>query len=334
MIWPIGQPAGELHQMALRSRESWLTLAQHAGVWARPCGSIHLAHAVDEWAVLQEFHGAAGKLGYACDLLTPAQIHARTPGANPVNLLGGLWSPTEIGVNPRTAVPRIATWLHERHGVRFEFSTPVNGVESGRVFTATGSTEGADTIIVCGGSDSRTLFPELVRQSGARACKLQMLKTCAQPYGWALGPHLAGGLTLRHYRSFAICPSLPKVANRVAAQTPELDRFAIHVMASQNDAGEIILGDSHEYEDQIDPFDKALIENLILRELRRIIHLPTWEITQRWHGIYLKHPQDPIFEANPIPGVYLSTATGGAGMTMAFGLAERFWESSMGEVAA
>ena len=31
MIWPIGQPAGSLHAMALRSREIWLELLREAG---------------------------------------------------------------------------------------------------------------------------------------------------------------------------------------------------------------------------------------------------------------------------------------------------------------
>jgi glycine/D-amino acid oxidase-like deaminating enzyme len=96
-------------------------------------------------------------------------------------------------------------------------------------------------------------------------------------------------------------------------------------MASQNDAGEVILGDSHEYDPQIEPFDKSIIDDLMLRELRRIITLPAWEIAQRWHGIYAKHRELPIIEVNPIPGVHVSTATGGSGMTMSFGLAARFW---------
>jgi D-hydroxyproline dehydrogenase subunit beta len=31
MIWPIGQPAGEVHKMALRSREIWLEALQRRG---------------------------------------------------------------------------------------------------------------------------------------------------------------------------------------------------------------------------------------------------------------------------------------------------------------
>lgn len=327
MVWPIGQPA-ELYPLALKSREHWLTLSKQAGIWANPCGSIHLAHREDEWTVLQEFHSRAARLGYECSLLDPRAVVAATPAANPNGLLGGLFSPSEVCVNPPAAIRAMPDWLTKTHGVRFEFDTVVTGVGLDRCVRAHDQTWSAfDRVIICGGADLHTLFPDVLATSGLKLCKLQMLKTKSQAGGWRIGPHLASGLTLRHYHNFDICPTLEVLKKRVAVETPELDRFGIHVMASQNDEGSVILGDSHEYDHEIEPFDKTNIDELMLRELRKIIQLPDWTIEQRWHGIYAKHPTLPVFSAEPLPNVFVRTGTGGAGMTMSFGLAERDWEN-------
>lgn len=327
MIWPIGQPPGEALEVAQRSRSIWLEVAEDAGIWVRPCGSIHLAHREDELAVLEEFAGIAPGLGYSCEMLTRDEVLGRSPAANPDGLLGGLFSPMELAVDPRAALRRLPDWLSERFGVRVEFETTITHVEPGLARAADGRSWPFDRILVCGGADFETLFPELLRGSGLRRCKLQMLRTPPQPDGWALGPHLAGGLTLRHYANFERSPSLPALKARIASEAPELDRFGIHVMASQNDAGEVVLGDSHEYGDDISPFDKSEIDELILRQLRTIIRLPDWSIAGRWHGIYAKNPDGPPPEYEPMPGVFVRTGIGGTGMTMSFGHAERTWES-------
>lgn len=326
MVWPIGQPSGELHAVALRSRERWLQLFVMSGIRVSACGSIHLAHRPDEWQVLQEFHARSTELGVDCTSLDADQVFARSPAVNPVNLIGGLFSPTELCVNPPEAIRQIPNWLAAKFSVDFQFATTITHVEPGCARTAAGRTWTFDRIIVCGGDDVATLFPDELSRSGLKRCKLQMLKTPPQPNDWRIGPHLASGLTLRHYRNFEICPSLAALKQRVADETPELDQFGIHVMASQNETGSVILGDSHEYDEHIEPFDKSRIDELMLRELRSIIALPDWSIAERWHGVYLKHPELPIFAMEVQPQVFLRTGTGGAGMTMAFGLAERDWE--------
>ena len=104
---------------------------EDSGIWVNPCGSIHLAHREDEWAVLEEFAAVAPALGYDCRLLTPSEVAERTDFANPDGLFGGLFSPTELCVNPRKVIRELPVWLHERFGVRFEFGTTITEVDCG-----------------------------------------------------------------------------------------------------------------------------------------------------------------------------------------------------------
>ncbi len=199
-----------------------------------------------------------------------------------------------------------------------------------RVITSRGERFEAPLVIVCGGADFETLFPDLWAASGTRRCKLQMLRTRPQPNGWRLGPHVAGGLTLAHYAGFEICPSLPALKQRLAASMPSHTAAGIHVMASQNEAGEVILGDSHDYDAPLEPFESDAIDDLILAYARRMLRLPEWSVAARWHGVYAKGPRGPSFTAEPQPGCHVMGSPGGAGMTLAFGLAERWWTTQGG----
>ena len=69
----------------------------------------------------------------------------------------------------------------------------------------------------------------------------------------------------------------------------------------------------------------SFIDSLLEEARRRIASLPAWEITERWHGIYGKHSSSAIVRTEPEPGVHVRVGTGGAGMTMSFGLAEEDW---------
>jgi FAD dependent oxidoreductase TIGR03364 len=324
MVWPIGQPAGEPLATALASRRLWRELAARAGLRAEPVGSIHVACCDDEWAVLEEFAARGPARGYDVRLLSRREVLDRTPAVREA-ILGGLWSGMELAVDPPQAISRLTRWLADERGVDMVHGVAVTAVEPGLVRLADGRIHRCERVVVASGSDLETLFPQALAGATVR-CKLQMLATVPQPGGFRVGPHLAGGLTLRHYRSFAICPSRDRLAERIAFETPELNQFGIHVMASQDAAGRLILGDSHEYDAAISPIDSAEIEGLILRELRRWLAPADWTIGSRWHGIYAKVPDGSQLALEPAPGVWIRTGLGGAGMTMALGLAEQDWK--------
>ena len=54
MIWPIGQPDGELYERAMLSRQIWKEVCESAGIWHDEVGTLHVSHNKDEWNVLQE----------------------------------------------------------------------------------------------------------------------------------------------------------------------------------------------------------------------------------------------------------------------------------------
>jgi FAD dependent oxidoreductase TIGR03364 len=327
MIWPIGQAPGPDYDRALRSRARWRELRARAGLWAAECGALHVVYRADEDAVLREFATVAPALGVACEYLSAREAVARFPAVNPDGLVGALFSPTELAVDPRDAVARITRFLVETFGVRVRFGTAVTAIEMPHVRTAGGETWRADRAFVCSGTDFETLFPDVFAASGIRRCKLQMMRTGPQPGGWRVGTHLAGGLTLCHYKSFEVCSTLAAVRARTAATMPEYVKYGIHVMAAQNERGEVVIGDSHEYDADISPFDKAEIDALVLAYLGQMLDLPDRTVAARWHGVYAKHPTRSLVTAEPQPGCVLAVAPGGAGMTLSFGLAEDWWEA-------
>ena len=321
MIWPIGQPSGALHAMALKSRETWLELLREAGWPFLATGSLHLAYREDEAEVAREFSDKAAALGYDCAWLSAEQTVARTGAVRSEGLLGALWSPTELAVDPRQVVGCLPKFLADRDGVQFSFNTAVSKVQTSCLEAAAERWE-AGLIVVAGGDDFQTLFPEYFRQSGITRCKLQMMRSVAQPPGWVLGPSLAFGLTFTHYPTFEVCSSLRALQQRVARETPELERFGIHVMVSQNPRGELTIGDSHEYGLAVDIFDKPAVNRLILDYARQYLRVPTLEIAENWHGVYAKHSERAYLVARPAQGVRVVTVTSGIGMTMSFGIAE------------
>lgn len=331
-LWPIGQPPGSRYQLARRSLDIWRTVLTESGLWHEAAGSLHLAYQAEEIAVLHEFLDSAPQHGYECDWLTPAQAMQKTGAINPAGLRGALWSPTEICVDPRAILAQLPGWLAARYGVRFAFNCAVTAYAQPRLF-AGGRAWTVENLYVCAGEDLQALYPNEFAASGLYRCKLQMLRTQAYGDSFRVGPLLAAGLTLVYYKAFAHCPSLPALKERFAQQLPDHVRYGIHVLVAQHERGEITLGDSHEYGNDITPFDKAEIDQLILDYLHSFFRAPALTITERWHGVYLNHPSGDCWIAHPQPGVTLIGSPGGKGMTVSFGVAEQTVSANLGEAA-
>ncbi|HXD78861.1 MAG TPA: FAD-dependent oxidoreductase, partial [Puia sp.] len=122
---------------------------------------------------------------------------------------------------------------------------------------------------------------------------------------------------------FKAAPSLPALRERYAREMADFRQWGIHVMVSQNERGELTVGDSHEYGPVHDPFDREAVNRMILGYLRQFARLRDWTVTETWNGVYAKLTDgaaDLFF--SPEPYVYVINGVGGAGMTLSFGLAE------------
>ncbi|MCX4531564.1 TIGR03364 family FAD-dependent oxidoreductase [Streptomyces sp. NBC_00841] len=323
MIWSIGQQRGATYERALRSREIWLETAAKTGLWAAETGSLHLAHHPDEVDVLEEFLATtppARERGVR--MITPRETLERSGTTRADGLLAAMWSPTELNVDPRRAIPALASYLVAEYGVDIRFGATVRGINLPTVETTDGDWS-VDRAYVCSGNDFETLYPDVFAESGLVRCKLQMMRTGPQPDGWDLGPMLCGGLTLLHYAAFDDCTSKARLAERMGLELPFHRENGIHVLLSQTADGRLTIGDSHAYAKTLDPFEDEAINQAVLDYLDTFAALPDPRITERWVGYYpsLRDGRTELV-VEPEPGVTVVNGVGGAGMTLSFGLAE------------
>ena len=320
MIWPVGQPDGRLYERALHSRAIWKQISVEANIWHEEKGSLHLGYEQEEMKMLMELQEIYAHRNYR--IMMPAEINAINDGIVTKGLLGGLYSPEEMVVDPRQAIFSLPGFLIEKYQVKFLWNTTINHIIHPHVYSA-GQTYTADEIWICSGSDFETLYPEIYRNSPITKCKLQMLRTRAQPGGWRVGPSVCGGLSLLHYHSFRKAVSWNSRSELLNRKYPRHLESGIHVMISQNEKGEITIGDSHEYGSVHDPFTREDINELIVSYLARFIRLKDPVISERWNGFYAKLTDGSTeFVHEAAGGVTIVNGLGGAGMTLSFGLCE------------
>lgn len=328
MLWPIGQPTGPMYEQAMLSRSIWREICNEAGIWYSETGSLHLAYHDDELQVLQEYVNQ-NQSYRDCALLNPAATLLQSSAVQPNGLKGALWSAEEMIIESRQAVQQVATYLKDNYGVIFHFNTAISRVEGSEVYSGRTIWK-ADEVFICSGADFETLYPEHFAATPITKCKLQMLRFAAQPEEWRIGPSLCGGLSLIHYPGFKAAPTLAALKSRYDLEYPEYLKWGIHVMVSQNQVGELTIGDSHEYGLTHDPFDKAFINEMILKYLTTFARFKSNILLQTWQGIYPKMMDGSYsFTAHPEEGVTIINGMGGNGMTLSFGMCEQFIASRL-----
>jgi FAD dependent oxidoreductase TIGR03364 len=298
-----------------------MAVAEQTGMYCRASGSLHLVHEIDEYCLIEEFAQDCIEAGIEVKILTADDTVGAAPCVVRDGLLGSLWSPYELNVDPRQAIPMIVEYLKTSFGVEFLFGVNIVAVHGNSVF-------GHDVEIdfehayVCTGQDFEVMVPELKRQPELQRVKLQMLRTSSPSSEWSLGPALCAGLTLLHYDAFKNLDSIGPLRARIENTRAEYVRNGIHVLVSQGADGQLILGDSHEYGPSPDPFIRTRVNELILDEIRRVMYMPNVRIDETWIGVYARNSGASEYVERVTEAITIVNGLGGAGMTLSFGLAE------------
>jgi D-hydroxyproline dehydrogenase subunit beta len=329
------QPDGPVFELALRSRRRWLELAVEADLPLVQQGTLLLARAQDELAVLET---ATANAARESRMLTTDEALALAPLPRG-EIVGALHSQLDLRVNPRVAVARLAALLESDRDATVVWGSRVHAVEPGVVHAGQAGklTVRAPAIVVCPGpdytdlaSDLRPGLQELTR------CRLQMLRTVA-PAGRRYGPALATGLSLIRYPAFAEQEPAMALRRRLERERPELLQAGIHLLVTQLPDGDLIIGDSHAYGDTLDQFADERIYELLLAEAGRLLGADHLAVRERWLGVYptrgsSAHTRtyEPFHVSSPMPGVRVVQNVAGIGMTLSLGYAPTVLDGLLG----
>ena len=268
---------------AFVTRRIWEELAPQAGIPIVHRNECVIVHSPEALAVLEEF--VATHMGAGCELLAAREAAKRVPMARPKDVSGALWSPHELRVEPRTAIPALTAYLEKRWSVTFQRSAAVRAV-SGTAVETTNGTIHAERVVVAPGPDLVTLFPEVHAQHGVRLCKLQMLRLAPQPPSWRLPASIMSDFALVRYKGFSAQPAAAVLRKNLEKAEPWIFEYGIHLIVVQSEDGSLVIGDSHDYGTTPDPFYSREIEEAILQVAHRVLDIPNREVVERWIGIY------------------------------------------------
>jgi FAD dependent oxidoreductase TIGR03364 len=312
-----GQQRGEVWRMARRARDVWAEIAPQAGVAIEHRGLVLTLRRPESAAVAEAF--LATEMGEGCGLLTADELRSRHPNLAAPDTLGALISSHELRVESRTAIPKLAVWLAEAHGVAFLAGAAALSIEPPTIETSRGLVRAARAI-VCPGDDFASLFPERLAPYALTRCRLSMLRL-ADP-GFRLPAGVMSDLGLTRYAGYADLPEAAALKRRLAAEQAEHLAHGVHLIAVQSGDGSLAVGDSHHYGDLPPPFAAAVAEDLILDEFQRATGQAPPPVLERWTGTYAVATDRTYLIDEPSPDVRIVVVTAGCGASIAFGLAE------------
>lgn len=323
-----GQEIPLWRERGIKALHTYKAIQAQTDITVRQNGTCYIASDEAEMQLLEEMQRHNDATGYTSRLLGRAEVAGKYPSVKPGYAYGALYYPQEISLEPRTAIGRIIDFVQRDAGVLFKNHTTVVRCEKRgdqtEVLTAAGERYTAGTVFICSGREFKILYPELFRNSGMSVSKLQMMVTEPMP-GPSLPGNILTGYSIRRYEAFRTCPSYRALC-AVPKDAEVETEYGIHILFKQAVDGSVIIGDSHEYAsaantESLDFGTGTHINGLMLREARKVMDFPHWNIRSVWNGYYATHPEG-IYDREAEPGIHVVTGIGGKGMSTGAGYAE------------
>lgn len=313
-----GQQEGECWRRAMRSRNVWVEVAAAAGIPILQRGLLTIARRKQARTVLEEF--LATEMGRDCCLVEPADLKAYGEGLKSETFAGALYSPHEVRLESREAIPRLAAYLAERLDVTFLRETVVHSAAPPRLETSRGPVK-AEAIVVCPGDDFHTLHPDRIAAYGLTRCKLHMMRVRPARFDERL-PALMSDLGLVRYLGYAERPAAKALRQELEAEQGEHLQNGVHLIVVRSADGSLVVGDSHHYDATPDPFAPTGVDRLILDEYAHILDAPPPEVVERWTGTYASASDRLMLIDRPADALRIVLITSGTGASTSFAIAD------------
>lgn len=322
-----GLRGGDIWRRAVYSRDEWLNIAPEAGIDIEHRGTWLLVRHPMAWSVAEAF--AATEMGEEVELVDRSQLSLRAPLLDDQEAVGALYSPHEVRVESVTAIPALTRWLGER-GARFLWGEEVLAAEEGSVWTSIREIRG-QRVVLCPGNSLSGIGQEYLAPYDITFSKLQMLRVVPRsPVRFDAA--VMNDLSLARYQGYADLPEAQAWGDYLDEHEPVLRAAGIHLIAVQSADGSVVIGDSHDYGNDPDPFSSEAVDRMILDQFRSTTCVKEVDVISRWVGVYPTAEVDCVIEA-PSPQQRIVVVTSGKGASTGFGIAKDVFDAWDGEAA-
>lgn len=326
----LSHPESIWRQYAVETRQFYQRIQEKINISLQPRQGLYLANTALQWQVLNEFSQRTAAYQINANLLSPQQLGTHFSYLKPTTTVyGALEVEGDYSVEPDLLAMRLLQYAAQL-GVEIQCNACVVKTRSSSagvwVEIASGQHYQAAQVMICHGEITQILYPEQLKRMGMQRCSLQMALT--EPYEHKLDATIYSGLSIARYPAFEVCPSYLQLKQET--EQGIVADYGIHILLKQNRFGQLIVGDSHEYQ-SLDAAryyqQREVIHQYILNYCKKNIGLELPPIERRWTGYYLSHP-DQLACINEVePNIYLISSIGGKGMTTAAGFIKNFLET-------